>query len=94
MTLPLNQIILGDCIEVMRDLPDACVDFVLTDPPYFCNDVDRLGRKVANDNCRDWLDPFAGSGLRQKAEAEANYWRELAVSDTSTEVSTQTNRPP
>lgn len=24
----------GDCVEVMRNLPDCCVDCVLTDPPY------------------------------------------------------------
>ena len=33
--LPINQIITGDCLEVMRDWPDDCVDLVLTDPPYF-----------------------------------------------------------
>ena len=30
----LNQIVCGDCLEVMRDWPDKCVDLVLTDPPY------------------------------------------------------------
>jgi len=29
-----NQIICGDCLEVMADFPDDCVDLVLTDPPY------------------------------------------------------------
>lgn len=24
----------GDCLEVMKDIPDGSVDFVLTDPPY------------------------------------------------------------
>lgn len=24
----------GDCLEVMRDIPDKCVDMVLADPPY------------------------------------------------------------
>lgn len=32
--LPINQVILGDCLEVMRGMPDKCVDLVLTDPPY------------------------------------------------------------
>jgi len=31
---PVNQIICGDCLEVIKDLPDGCVDLVLTDPPY------------------------------------------------------------
>ena len=30
----LNKIICGDCLEVMKKLPDKCVDLVLTDPPY------------------------------------------------------------
>ena len=34
MDLPVNQIICGDCLEVMKDWPDKCVDLVLTDPPY------------------------------------------------------------
>jgi len=34
MTLPLNTIICGDCLEVLRTLPDKCVDLVLTDQPY------------------------------------------------------------
>ncbi|MFO1175958.1 MAG: site-specific DNA-methyltransferase [Paracoccaceae bacterium] len=32
--LPLNQIIAGDCIEVMRSLPEASVDLIFADPPY------------------------------------------------------------
>ncbi len=34
MNLSLNTIICGDCLDVMRGLPDECVDLVLTDPPY------------------------------------------------------------
>ena len=34
MDLPINQIVCGDCLEVMRDWPDKCVDLVLTSPPY------------------------------------------------------------
>ena len=34
MNLPINQIVQGDCLEVMKDWPDNCVDLVLTDPPY------------------------------------------------------------
>jgi len=27
-------IITGDCLEIMADMPDGCVDAVVTDPPY------------------------------------------------------------
>ena len=30
----LNKITLGDCLDVMKQLPDKCIDLVLTDPPY------------------------------------------------------------
>ena len=30
----INTIIHGDCLEEMRKLPDACVDLVVTSPPY------------------------------------------------------------
>ncbi|RTY61781.1 DNA-methyltransferase [Pseudomonas veronii] len=31
---PSHQILVGDCIEMMRTLPDNSVDSVVTDPPY------------------------------------------------------------
>ena len=32
--LPLNQIIHGDCLEVMRQFPDKSIDMILCDLPY------------------------------------------------------------
>jgi len=32
--LPLDQIIVSDCIEAMNRLPEQCVDLVFADPPY------------------------------------------------------------
>lgn len=34
MTLNLDTVYLGDCLEVMKDIPDKSIDLVLTDPPY------------------------------------------------------------
>jgi DNA modification methylase len=30
----LNKVHCGDCLELMREMPDKSVDLVLTDPPY------------------------------------------------------------
>jgi site-specific DNA-methyltransferase (adenine-specific) len=30
----INKVIQGDCLEVMKEMPDKCVNLVLTDPPY------------------------------------------------------------
>ena len=32
--LDLNKIYCGDCLDLMREMPDKSVDLVLTDPPY------------------------------------------------------------
>jgi len=32
--LPINQILAGECIDVMRCLPEKCVDMIFADPPY------------------------------------------------------------
>jgi site-specific DNA-methyltransferase (adenine-specific) len=31
---PLNTAYEGDCLDFMKELPDKCIDLVLTDPPY------------------------------------------------------------
>lgn len=36
----------GDCIKLMRRLPDESVDMILTDPPYLVRYRDRSGRPV------------------------------------------------
>lgn len=39
----------GDCLELMKDIPDGSVDLVLTDPPY--GTVKNLGKgKIAQEN--------------------------------------------
>ena len=34
MPLPLDQIVLGDCRELLARLPDACIDLIVSSPPY------------------------------------------------------------
>ena len=33
-TLEKQQVIQGDCLEVLRKLPDDCIDLIMTSPPY------------------------------------------------------------
>jgi DNA modification methylase len=55
----VNQIITGNCVEVMQEMPEASVDCVITDPPYLVNYHSRDGRGYRNDNPSDtsWLLP-------------------------------------
>ena len=50
MTLPENQIVQGDCVQILKALPSASVDLVVTDPPYLVNYRDRSGQTIKNDN--------------------------------------------
>ena len=53
----LDKVILGDCQKVLRQLPDASVDMVLTDPPYLVRYTDRGGRSIVNDDNSRWIFP-------------------------------------
>jgi site-specific DNA-methyltransferase (adenine-specific) len=53
----LDKVILGDCQQVLRQLPAASVDMVLTDPPYLVRYTDRGGRSIANDDNSRWIFP-------------------------------------
>ena len=35
MNLPINQIIPGECVEVLNGFPEKSVDLIFADPPYF-----------------------------------------------------------
>lgn len=53
----INRIITGDCIEVMKELPSASIDLIVTDPPYLVNYHSRDGRTYPNDDNSAWLKP-------------------------------------
>jgi len=42
-----NTIIQGDCLEILPQIPDGSIDFILTDPPYNIGDSNKL-TKVGN----------------------------------------------
>ena len=55
----INTIINGDCLDVMRQLPDKCIDLVLTDPPYGMKYKRHIQNpkfdKIINDENLIWL---------------------------------------
>lgn len=52
-----NRVIQGDCIPVMRRMPGASIDLVVTDPPYLVDYRARDGRTIAGDRDGSWLRP-------------------------------------
>jgi site-specific DNA-methyltransferase (adenine-specific) len=58
----INKIIHADCMDILKQLPDKCIDLVLTDPPYgMCYQSSWRTDKyklIENDNNLDWLNDW------------------------------------
>lgn len=60
----------GDCLELMKGIPDGSIDMILTDPPYGISlkpqraSSNWKNTKVINDNNLDWLPCFVKESYR------------------------------
>lgn len=43
-----NKILLGDCLELMKEIPDKSIDITITSPPYNFNKGSGMGTKYKN----------------------------------------------
>ena len=34
MSLPVNEVVCGNCADVMAEFPEGCIDLTVTSPPY------------------------------------------------------------
>src|SRR3990167_3621207 len=53
----INTVIQGDCLEVMKGIPDESIDLILTDPPYginFKSARKTYKKHIENDKFEDW----------------------------------------
>jgi len=48
----VNKIVCGDCLELLKEIPDKSIDLVLTDPPYNIGFIPQRGTfdAIKNDN--------------------------------------------
>jgi len=56
----LGTVINGNCVEIMRDLPEKCIDLLISSPPYNCNipydtHLDNLQMEDYWTWTKDWL---------------------------------------
>lgn len=55
--IELNKIYNMDCLEGLKQLPDKCVDMVITSPPYFnLRDYGTVGEIGSENNYNDYID--------------------------------------
>jgi len=64
----INKVHCADCLSFMKQMPDNCVDLVLTDPPYGINYTRHIKEtrhiKIENDNDLKWLPEFISQTSR------------------------------
>lgn len=58
-----NNIYLGDCLEVLKELPDNCVDLIFTSPPYADQRKETYGG-IHPDQYVNWFIPRSEQFLR------------------------------
>ncbi len=63
----LNRIICADCLETMREMPDDCVDVVVTSPPY--NLKNSSGRGLKHLPGGKWKKPAMVKGYSDHLDA-------------------------
>lgn len=54
-----NDVYLGDCLELMKQIPDKSIDLILTDPPYgikFKSNRQNYQEEIINDGYDKWLE--------------------------------------
>ena len=74
------RLIHGDCLDVLRTLPDNSVDSIVTDPPYGL--TDRLA--VGHENCLGW--PLLKVMLPDLDKADSKSFKEFNFSGVSGEA--------
>src|SRR5437762_2287006 len=52
-----NQVLLGDCLELLQTLPDQSVDLVFTSPPYEAARTYGIDFKLKGQDWVDWCLP-------------------------------------
>lgn len=60
----LNNIVHGDCLDVMRSLPDKCIDLIITSPPYNLLNSTGNGLKL-NTKTGKWKNAAIKEGYNQ-----------------------------
>ena len=83
------NLMLGDCLERMKEIPDGSVDMVLTDPPYGISyqsnrrTATERFNKISQDSELSWLDSFCDEIYRVMRDNSAAYvfcsWHKVDV---------------
>lgn len=67
----------GDCLELMKDIPDESIDLIVTDPPYGINFQSNFRNKkykhIKNDTDLKWIQDFCNISFNKLKNNSAIY---------------------
>lgn len=77
-----NTIVVGDCLQIMADMPDGCVDLVITDAPYGIEYETKRGAGTGKRICATFIEgdtvedvlPAVAEICRVLKDSGALYW--------------------
>ena len=62
------KLLQGDCMELMKKIPDNSIDLIVTDPPYGINFISNYRKEkynsIYNDKSLCWLDDYVAEIYR------------------------------
>ncbi|MGK5094924.1 site-specific DNA-methyltransferase [Deltaproteobacteria bacterium TL4] len=72
----------GDAVAVLRDLPDCCIDFAMTSPPYWGKREYENGGIGLEDDYRDFIKHLSAvfAELKRMLKPEGSFWLNLGDS--------------
>src|SRR5688572_12927119 len=95
MTLARNSIITGDALTVLRTLPTASVDYVVTSPPYFrLRNYQHDGQIGLERHVDDWVQVLGEvmAELRRVLTPTGSLWLNLGDTYARTEADGASNK--
>ena len=45
-----NEVFQGDCLEVLKNIPDHSIDLIYLDPPFYTQKIHKLGTEIEQMN--------------------------------------------
>ena len=99
MSVAADTIILGDCLEELKKLPDRSVDLVFADPPYDVANAE-VEAVLAALTGNGWVVPGTVAVIERAAAGKAlawppgwEVWRDRRYGDTRLELACYGQRP-
>ncbi len=103
-----NKVIHGDCLEVMKDIPDKSIDMILTSPPYdnlrdyngYTFDFERIAKELFRVTKQGgvvvWVvgDATVKGSETGTSFKQALYFKEIGFNLHDTMIYRKSNRPP